>query len=98
VSLAEIFRQQALVRSYRRCVELAEHELDTLPYPDREGRSARQGVAMNVLQIVRQTRTLPAVTGLGSERSVETPLKPYDDRLAVAEEHAREVVEEGRED
>ncbi len=84
-----------LVRSYRRVVELAEHELATLPDPGWAGSSARPGPAMKVLQIATQTRKLPAVSGLGSDRDLVMRLKLYEDRLAVAEEHARKVLREG---
>ena len=55
---------RTLVGSYLGLVELAEHELETLPRRGGSGRSARQGVALKVLQIVTQARQLPTVSGL----------------------------------
>jgi hypothetical protein len=88
-------RERTMVRTYRGLVELAEHELETLPDPDGLGRSARQGVAMRVLQIVTQTRELPTVSGLAVDGDGQELLKPYEHRLALSEQRAREVLAEG---
>lgn len=87
--------RRTLVRTYEALVEWAEQELEMLPSPVGPGRSAGQGVAMKVLQIVTQARKLPPVSGLTVDRDVQERLKPYEHRLAVAEKRAREVVSEG---
>jgi hypothetical protein len=84
-----------MVRIYRGLVELAEHELETLPGTNGPGRSARQGVGMKVLQIVMQARKLPTVFGLAADGDRQELLKPYEHRLALSEQHAREVLAEG---
>lgn len=87
--------RKTLVRGYRHLVELAEHDLETLPDPDRAGRSARMGVALRVLQIVDQARKLPIVSGLESDPYSHERLKQYEIRLDAAEKRARDVAGEG---
>jgi hypothetical protein len=76
-------------------VELAEHDLETLPDPDGPGRSARLGVALRVLQIVDHARKLPIVSGLEGDPYSHERLKQYEVRLDALEKRAREVAGEG---
>jgi hypothetical protein len=87
--------RKTLVRGYRHLVELAEHELETLPDPDRPGCSARLGVALKVLEIVEQTRRLPIVSGPESDPYSQERLKQYEIRLDDVEKRVRGVVSEG---
>ena len=87
--------RKTLVRGYRYLVELAEHDLETLPDPDGAGRSARLGVALRVLQIVEHARKLPIVSGLEGDPYSHERLKQYEIRLDALEKRAREVVGEG---
>jgi hypothetical protein len=87
--------RKTLVRGYRHLVELAEHDLETLPDPDGAGRSARLGVALRVLQIVDQARKLRIVSGLERATPTQERLKQYEVRLDALEKRAREVVGEG---